>query len=157
TTNSGTLDLNSYSVSVGAMFGTSGVITDASATSGTATLTDNQSSTTSYGGTIVDGATAQVGLIKSGTPRKLTLTGPSNPSNGGTTVNGGILQTASSANSPADFTKITVNTTGVFAGNVGGAGEWDSNSMDVLLSVSGSAGAVFNGGNIGFDTTDGNF
>ncbi len=81
----GTLDLAGYSLSVGALTG-SGTVTN-SAASGTATLTLNGTGT--FGGVIQDGGTAQVALTIAGGTE--TLTGASTYT-GTTTISAGTLQ-----------------------------------------------------------------
>jgi autotransporter-associated beta strand protein len=84
--NGGTVDLNGNSPTVGALSGNSGsVITT---TAGTAILTASSASTSTYAGTITDGA-GQVGLTQAGTGTlKLTA---NNTYTGATAVNAGTL------------------------------------------------------------------
>jgi autotransporter-associated beta strand protein len=82
TVNSGTLDLNGFSATVGAFSGSSaGVVTSPAA----ATLTASSPATTTYAGSI----TGSVALVKGGTG-SLTLSGSSSYSRG-TTLNAGTL------------------------------------------------------------------
>jgi len=86
--NGGTLDLNGQSLLVGALSGSSsGLIT--SAVGGSASLATIVSSTSTYAGSITDGA-GVVSLAKSGTG-SLHLTGSSSYT-GGTTITGGVVQ-----------------------------------------------------------------
>jgi fibronectin-binding autotransporter adhesin len=82
--NGGTLDLVTFSPTVGTISGSAGG-TIRSATNGVATLTGSSASNSTYAGTI----TGSVALVKEGTGT-LTLTG-NNPYSRGTTVNSGSL------------------------------------------------------------------
>ena len=87
----GTLDLNANSIAAGSFGGTAGLVTDSGVTPGTSLLSVNQSGTTTYSGTIADGATRLVGLAKLGAGT-LTLAGSAaNTYTGGTSVTGGVL------------------------------------------------------------------
>ena len=81
----GILDLNVNSIAVAALSGTAGTITDNGATAGTSTLTVNQSTTTSYAGTLADGATRHLALSFSG--GTLDQLGNADTYSGGTTIN----------------------------------------------------------------------
>jgi len=87
TVNGGALDLHGNSVSVSALSGAGGKVTNTVA--GTVTFTANTSGTSSYAGSIAGGA-GVVALSKSGAGT-LTLSG-SNSYSGGTTVSDGTLQ-----------------------------------------------------------------
>ena len=91
TANGGVLDLNANPISIPSLRGVAGSITDNSLSlSGTTVITVNQTASTTFGGTLVDGASAKLALnmIGSGT---LTLTGSSGYT-GGTTIAAGIVQ-----------------------------------------------------------------
>jgi autotransporter-associated beta strand protein len=87
--NGGTLDLGGYNVTVPSFSGAAGVVTTTIPSLGVAaSLTVNQSNTTTFGGTITDGA-SPLALSLTGTG-ELTLTGM-NTYTGGTTVADGEL------------------------------------------------------------------
>jgi autotransporter-associated beta strand protein len=88
TVNGGRVDLNAKSVTVGALSGTGGIITDAGAT-GTTTLTVTQSVATTYSGVISNGAGRVVAFTKTGSGT-LTLAGR-NTYSGATTISAGGL------------------------------------------------------------------
>ena len=88
TVNGGSLDLNGYNVTVGALSGSSGgTVTNMG--SGTSTLTTAITATATYASSIADG-TGAVALTKQGSGM-LVLSG-SNTHSGGTTVSSGTLQ-----------------------------------------------------------------
>ena len=84
------MDLNSHSITVSALAGTGGTIIDNSTTVGTSTLTVNQSGSTSFAGTIRDGSTRSLALVKSGSGVLAFSAGTTH--SGGTTIGGGTLQ-----------------------------------------------------------------
>ena len=85
--NTGTVDLAGYSPTVNSLSGPAGLITSSS---NEATLTVNQTTATTFGGSLSDGHAAQVSLVLTGSG-KLLLSG-SNAYSGGTAVSGGTLQ-----------------------------------------------------------------
>ncbi|MGD0089301.1 MAG: autotransporter-associated beta strand repeat-containing protein, partial [Planctomycetota bacterium] len=87
---SGTLDLNSYGVTVSGLQGTGGIITDNSAGAGNTTLTVNQINNTACGAVIQNGTSKSLSLALSGTGM-LVLTGASTYT-GSTTISAGTLQ-----------------------------------------------------------------
>ena len=92
TANGGLLDLNAHPLGVGSLSGIAGTITDNGSYTGVVTtLTVNQTSPTTFSGTIVDGINP-LGLSKTG-PGMLTLSS-ANGYSGGTTVSAGTLQIA---------------------------------------------------------------
>ncbi len=95
TMSGGELDLNGNSIAVAALSGTTGTITDNNATPGTSTLTVNQSTTTSFSGTLADGSTRFLALVMSGNGT-LALDGADSYS-GGTTINAGTVQLGNAA------------------------------------------------------------
>lgn len=90
----GRLDLNGFSIGVSSLSGTTGVISDASATAGTTTVTVTQSSNTTFAGIFSNGASRVVQLVKAGTGT-LYIAG-TNVNTGPTTVNAGRLYLAAS-------------------------------------------------------------
>ncbi|HEY1381796.1 MAG TPA: autotransporter-associated beta strand repeat-containing protein [Gemmataceae bacterium] len=89
----GTLSIQG-NTSVGSLSGAAGTVNNNSPLAATLTVgTDNTSTT--FGGTIVDGSTGALGLTKVGTGT-LTLTG-ANTYSGGTTINSGTLSVAGDA------------------------------------------------------------
>ena len=89
--NGGTVDLNSYSATIGPLSGLpAGVITDSSGSSGTTTLAVNVPGTSTYPGAIVDGPARAVAFTQNG-PGMLIFSGNSSYS-GSTTVSAGTLQ-----------------------------------------------------------------
>ena len=102
--NGGTLDLNSFSVTVPSFSGAAGIV--ANSASGTlATLSVNQPIATTFGGSINDGV-GQVGLLLQGSST-LTLTG-TNGYSGGTTVADNTTLIATNAGAFADGSSLTV-------------------------------------------------
>ena len=92
--NGGTLDLNGKSPTVGVFSGSTGAVITTTA-SGTATFTAGGSANTVFDGQLSDGGSGQVlRFVKSG-PGSLALTG-FNSYSGGTSINSGTLQVASS-------------------------------------------------------------
>jgi fibronectin-binding autotransporter adhesin len=85
--NGGTLDLSGFGVTVSSFSGAAGTVTNNGAM--LAALTASQTGTTTFGGTIKDGA-AKTALVMSGGTGTLTLTG-TNTYTGGTTVSSGTL------------------------------------------------------------------
>jgi|GEM_PF-1245978 len=94
TMNGGTLDLNGNDTSLGALAGNDGSIKDNSATAGTTILTVNQTTNTTFSGTIADGLAHAITLTKRG-GGILTL-GGANTFSGGFTLQGGTIIAASS-------------------------------------------------------------
>ena len=88
TVNGGTVNLDGYSPTVGALSGTSGTVITTTVP-GLVTLTDSGSASSSYGGTLSDGS-GQLALVKSGSGT-LTISG-SDSYSGGTTITAGTLQ-----------------------------------------------------------------
>ncbi|MGO9115107.1 MAG: beta strand repeat-containing protein [Thermoguttaceae bacterium] len=123
-----TLDLNGHSITIGSLSGSAGTITDSNAIAGTSTLTVNQTATASFSGTLADGATRRLALIKSGSGA-LTLNS-ANTYTGGTTINAGTITLG--------------NATALGSGSLalnGGLLDLNGNSISVA-SLSGSAGTI---------------
>ena len=100
TVTAGTLDLNGNSPTVGALSGAAGTITNSSTTaSALSTLTVSQSGTTTFSGTLADGATNKLALSLGGAGT-LVLNG-ANSYSGATTVNAAMLQMKSAGALPA--------------------------------------------------------
>lgn len=93
----GTYDLNGYNETIAGLSsaGTGSKTVTNSAANGTATLTLNNTGSSSYDGIIRDGATAQTAVVKSGTGIQ-TLSG-ANTYTGKTTVSGGTLALSGAA------------------------------------------------------------
>lgn len=118
-------------------------------------------SSTAVAGTIATDANASGGLIKTGAGT-LTLSG-ANTYTGPTLVSAGRLQFAKKVslynNTPASWTaeNLTVESGATNIFNVGGAGEFSSEDIDILAAL-GTATTGFKSGSVlGFDTTGGNF
>ncbi|HZZ73009.1 MAG TPA: autotransporter-associated beta strand repeat-containing protein, partial [Pirellulales bacterium] len=126
--NGGTLDLNANSATVSALSGTGGAITDNSSSPGSTTLTVNQSTNTTFAGTIGGGATRTIGLTKSGTG-SLTLTGQVNLGSNVPFLSGGTLNLANNNNS------IGAGPIVVSSGNTLGAGSGFAASSNALSSA----------------------
>ena len=128
TVNGGTLNLDGYSPTVGALSGSgAGIVINTAA--GTATLTANSNTNSTYAGEINNNGGA-IALVKSGTGM-LTLSG-SSTYNGGTTVNAGVLQVGNTFALGAVTSSLAVN---------GGEVDLDGFSPTVG-ALSGSSGAL---------------
>ena len=124
TLNAGVIDLASFSPTVTSLSGSaSTIITNSGAAD--ATLTVNQSGTTSFGGALSDGPTNKMALALSG--GGLTLSG-SNTYSGTTTITNGQLYLASSSAIP-------------ISGNVVLGSVSDSNSPGILTTQNNQFGA----------------
>lgn len=88
--NSGSLDLNGHDANLSSLGGTGGTISDSSTAAGKTLIHINQAGTTTYSGTILDGAARSVALFKDGVG-SLTLTGANTYSGGLTIMNGSIV------------------------------------------------------------------
>ena len=91
TVNGGTLDMASFSQTVGQLTGTGGSITNnTSSTTSTLTVSGTDTSASAYAGTIVDGGSGKiVALVRSGTGK--TILSGANTFTGGTSISGGTL------------------------------------------------------------------
>jgi fibronectin-binding autotransporter adhesin len=103
TANAGTVDLDSFSPIVLSLSGSAGRITNSG--SADSTLTDNQTGTTIFNGSLTNGPTNKLALVLAGTGT-LTL-GGNDTYTGGTVVNSGIL-IAASATALANGSSLTV-------------------------------------------------
>jgi autotransporter-associated beta strand protein len=126
--NGATLDLNANSISVAALSGAGGTITDSNLLHGISTVTVDQSSATSFSGTLADGSKRQLALVMSGSG-SLTLAS-SDDYSGGTTINSGsvILDNATALGSG----RLAVN---------GGTLDLNGNSITVA-ALSGTGGTI---------------
>ena len=157
TTNGGVFDLGGFNTSLNVLSGTGGFVTNSGTTLATLTLGTTQSGTVvssgTYSGTLQDGA-AQLALVKTGTDT-LTLSGD-NTYSGGTTVNQGTLQTATTTALGSPSASLTVNSgTLDMDGNgltIGGLAGTSTNGLitssvagSPVLTVSGSSDTSFEG------------
>jgi fibronectin-binding autotransporter adhesin len=138
-----TLSLNGNSVAIGSLTGTGGTVNDNTTANATLTVGGDNTSTT-YGGTIVNGSTGTLALSKTGIGT-LTLTG-TDTYTGGTTVSNGTLGVASDGALGTGAVTIaplgtlsytaTTSTTKSFSLNLG------------TLAVAGGATLTLNGGSV---------
>ena len=148
TANAGVLDLAGFSPMVTSLGGLAGVVTNSG--SADSLLTVNQSATTTFGGSLLDGATNKLALSLTGSGA-LVLSG-TNAYSGGTTIGGGTLQLGNAnalgtggltANAGvldlAGFSPMVASLGGL-AGVVTNSG-----SADSLLTVNQSATTTFGG------------
>lgn len=143
---SGTLDLNGYNATLGGLSGNGSLALG----SGTITVGNNSASTTFAGQLSGAGSLKKIGT------GVLDFTG-SNGYTGTTAINAGTLTASTTASVPnllSASRKVSVAANATLALDVGGAGEWDSGSIDALLAEPGvfAAGAL-----LGFDTSGGSF
>ena len=108
------LNLNTFNVTVGALSGPGGIITDWNGAAGTTTLTVNQATNTTYSGVITNGATRVLALVKKGSGL-LTLSG-TNTYTGATAVSNGTLAVSGALSSSG----VTVCTGSAFAAGTTG-------------------------------------
>ena len=122
-----TLDLNGFSNTVGSLAG-GGIVTNTGAAAATLTAGSDNAPTTTFSGTLIDGA-GTMGLTKGGTGI-LILTGTSTYT-GGTTISGGTLQLGNATATGSIVGNITDNAvleldrsdSGLnLAGNIAGTG-----------------------------------
>jgi fibronectin-binding autotransporter adhesin len=143
----GTLNLNGNSVSVGGLSSTltSSASIEASAASASATLTINGIGNYNFTGSVTNGGTGSLSLVKSGSGTQI-LSG-TNSYTGSTTVNAGVLQFNADAEVPSLSTGgITING----AGTVAAGSAIDQTFLTDAHITSGSTGTValaFNSGN----------
>ena len=144
TANNGTVDLASFSPTVTSLSGSAGTITVSGASN--STLTVNQAGTTTFGGSLNDGAIAKLGLVMNGNGT-LDLTGASSMGIH-TDVNGGVLQVDGSLSVPI----INVNN----GARLAGSGTINLTSDGIVYGS--SVGSTFNGqlaGNGGIEVDSG--
>ena len=154
-TAAGTLDLNAFSETFGALSGTGTVD---SVSGGTPTITvGSGNGSGSFTGTIKNTA-GTVNLAKSGTGTE-TL-GGTNSYSGTTTVNAGTLLFSKKVslynNTPANWTdtKLIVNSGGTLAFGVGGPGEFAGSDIQTFAALGTASGGFKSGSSIGLDTTN---
>jgi len=143
------LNLNTYSVIVGALSG-SGIITDTGA-AGTTTLTVNQSVASTYSGLLTNGANRVLALVKTGSGT-LTLVG-TNTYTGATTVSNGTLAVSGALTA----SPVTVCTGAAFAAGstgvvgraaLGGTLAFQDNSRLLVDVASDTADAISVAGSV---------
>jgi autotransporter-associated beta strand protein len=147
----GVLSLNGYNVTFGSLYGTGGTVNNNSLAASTLTVGSNNFST-SFSGSIADGSTGALSLVKVGTGT-LTLTG-TNTYTGGTTVTNGILAANSGSalgNGPTLLTggTLRVGNASVFgSGSIvtitGGALSLNGNNV-TIGTLTGTGGTINNG------------
>ena len=153
TVNGGVFDLAGNNQQFGPLVGNGGLVTSSS---GTATLTLGESSSTSYSGTI---AGAGLSLVKNGTGT-LTLSG-SNSYAGTTSISSGGMefqnQNSLYGNNTASWTAANLNVaSGAMATfGVGGTNQFTSANLDTLLALGTGSNGFQAGSNIGLDVTSG--
>jgi fibronectin-binding autotransporter adhesin len=161
TVNGSTLDLNGNgstigAVTVGALSGNSGGLITNNGSFGSI-LTVSQSTATTYSGSIANGAST-VGLALTGRGT-LVLTG-SNTYSGGTSINAGTLEFATTSAMPATGT-VSVASSATLGAGAGGANQFTNatsgaGSIGGLLAGIGAQGGPVNwaaGAVLGIDTT----
>ncbi len=147
--NGGTLDLNDFNLTASSFSGAGG-----SVDLGTARLTLDLSSNTTYAGAIL--GTGELSKAGAGS---LYLSG-TNTYTGATTISAGTLQfTQQSAlynNTPASWThtNLTVVSGATLALNVGGTGEFTALNLDTLKALGNGSGGFQAGSLLGLDTTN---
>lgn len=124
----------------------------------TGTLTINNGNDAVFSGTISQGSTGTIALIKSGTGTQ-TLSGVS-AYTGKTTVSGGVLKIAKTTalynNTPASWTdtNLQVDSGATLAFNVGGTGEFTASNIQSLVALGTATGGFKTGAKVGIDTTN---
>ncbi len=138
----GTLTMNGYSFAFANLSGAGGTIRNNSATTPVTLTVGSDGSNSSYGGTLADGSTASLSLIKTGAGTQM-LTG-SNTFSGTTTVASGTLVVGGSISG-------TTNLTG---GTLAGAGTVAAVTVDASSTLApgapGATGTLSASGNIAF-------
>ncbi len=132
--NAGTLDLEGYSQTIGALASTGayGGYVTSSGSSATLTIDSNTSST--FSGSIEDGS--GLSLVKEGAGTETFGGYGSNSYSGGTTIDGGTLQLGNSA-APGSGT-ITLNKTDSYGSTLDLFGQTISNALTSIGSLSGT-------------------
>jgi autotransporter-associated beta strand protein len=127
--NGGTLDLNGFAVTVPSFSGAAGIVTNSGGF--LATLATSQSTTTTFGGTIADGA-SPVALALTGAGA-LVLSG-TNTYSGGTFLDNGTL-IATNAGAIADGTSLTVGDASAFPAAIVAPSEPSTSASPVIAPV----------------------
>ena len=143
----GTLDFNTFNATLGGLAGSGSL----SLTDGTLTIGGNGNSTT-FAGTLLGLAS----FIKSGSGL-LVLAG-TNSYQGVTTINAGTLEASTPGSIPgllnSNSNSVIVSPGGLLAVGVGGAQQWTTGNISLLLANT----ALFtSAGSLGIDTSGGNF
>jgi len=143
TINSGTLDMNGHSDTVALLAGAGGTITNtASSTQSTLTIGSTTTASSSYAGTITDGA-GQLAIVSTGTGT-MTFTGSNNYS-GGTSITAGDLQMGSAGALGSSSGNLTVSNATL---------DLDGHNLTVgTLSGVGASGAITSTSNTGASLT----
>jgi fibronectin-binding autotransporter adhesin len=153
TVNSGMLDLNGNSLSVGTLGGSGGVIS--SSTAGSLTLTANSTTNSNFAGSIQDGA-ATLALTQQGTGT-LTLSG-ANTNSGDTNINSGTLIVTGSLKTTGNV-NISGGTILAGTGHVGNVnlngGTLDAGTATGTVGTLTMNNLAVNGGNLQFDVGSG--
>ncbi|MGC3988509.1 MAG: autotransporter-associated beta strand repeat-containing protein [Chthoniobacteraceae bacterium] len=131
TVNGGTVDLNGNSVTVGALGGSGGTITNNSSSTNV-TLVESNSSTSTYSGVLANGSSKTLALTKNGTGT-LVLSG-NNTYSGVTNINAGTIQLGSATALGTSATTIAS----------GAALDFNGQTISNVLTVQGSG--ISNGG-----------
>ena len=142
TVNNGTVNMNTHSVTVGALAGAGGTITDTSAGAGTTLLTVNQSITTTVASALRNGSVKLLALVKSGSGT-LTLSG-TNTFSGGLVARAGTMNVLNDQSAASGSVSVGIDNSAAATLNIGSA----SQTAATYLTV-GAANAVQVGGTAG--------
>ncbi len=147
----GTVSANGFNFTVGSLAGTAGTCNNGAAGPGSLTVgTDNTSTT--YGGTIADGGTGSLALVKVGSGT-LTLGNGSNTFSGGITVLNGTVQIAT------DAALGTGNVTGASLGTLAFTGTTATAKSFAMnggtIAIAAGQTVTFNGSQVTSATLDG--
>jgi autotransporter-associated beta strand protein len=144
TVNNGTLNVNSRSVTVGALAGTGGTITDTSAGAGTTLLTVNQSATTTVASALRNGSAKLLALAKSGSGT-LTLSG-TNTFSGGLVARAGTLNLLNDQSAVTGSVSVGTDNAAAATLNIGSASQTAATGLTIsganAIQVGGTAGGT---------------